>query len=171
MHRRSWLKVGVFGAALVALGGTALVLVRPGWADGRLTPAGRELFAAVARGVLDGLLPDPAAEADAHRRALADHLDRLQATIAGLPPVTQAEIAQLAALLLHPAGRFALTGLTTDWAQADASALRETLQALRHSRLALRQQVFHALRDLTNGAWFADPAAWPAIGYPGPRDV
>jgi hypothetical protein len=45
------------------------------------------------------------------------------------------------------------------------------LQGLRTSSLSLRQQVYHALRDLTNAAWFADAAAWSAIGYPGQRAV
>ena len=33
------------------------------------------------------------------------------------------------------------------------------------------QQAYQALRDLTNAAWFADPEAWSAIGYPGPQAV
>ena len=42
---------------------------------------------------------------------------------------------------------------------------------MRLSTLALRQQAFHAMRDLINAAWFADPSTWAAIGYPGPRAV
>jgi hypothetical protein len=118
--------------------------------------------------VLDGLLPAGAA---ARRAALEAHLDRIEATVAGLPPAMQAEVGQLSALLLHPAGRTALGGLAHDWAQSDTGAVQAALQGLRESRLALKQQVFHALRGLTNGAWFADPAAWAAIGYPGPREV
>jgi hypothetical protein len=37
--------------------------------------------------------------------------------------------------------------------------------------MALRQQVFHALRDLTNAAYFADASTWAAIGYPGQQAV
>lgn len=168
MRRRTWLKAGVIGGALLALGGTLVGLARPGWRDGRLTPEGRALFGAVAAAVLDGLLPEGAA---ARRAALEAHLDRIEATVAGLPPAMQAEVGQLSALLLHPAGRTALGGLAHDWAQSDTGAVQAALQGLRESRLALKQQVFHALRDLTNGAWFADPAAWAAIGYPGPREV
>jgi hypothetical protein len=168
MRRRTWLKAGVIGGALLALGGTLVVLARPGWRDGRLTDDGRALFGAVAVAVLDALLPG---EASARRAALAAHLERVEATVAGLPPGMQAEVAQLSALLLHPAGRFALTGLATDWAGVEPRAMQDALQGLRASRLELKQQVFHALRDLTNGAWFADPAAWTAIGYPGPRAI
>ena len=38
-------------------------------------------------------------------------------------------------------------------------------------RLALRQQAYHALRDLTNAAHYADPQIWALMGYPGPRAV
>lgn len=169
MQRRTWLKVGVIGGALLALGGGGLALLRPGWADGRLTPAGRDLFGAIARVVLEGMLPDPITAPQAYAAALEAHLGRLEATITGFPKVVQAEIAELAALLLHPAGRYLLTGLGSDWTTAEMPALRAALQGLRESRLELRQQAYHALRDLTNGAYFADATAWSAIGYPGPR--
>ena len=182
MRRRGWLKLGIAGGALLALAGGGLALVRPGWAEGRLTPAGRALFAAAARAVLDGVLPDRALAAAEHERAIAAHLERLEGTIAALPASTQAEIAQLAALLLHPLGRRLIAGLASDWPQADAGLasdwpqaglpeLRKALQGLRDSSFVLEQQAFHALRDLTNGAYFADPATWPAIGYPGPQPI
>ena len=34
-----------------------------------------------------------------------------------------------------------------------------------------RQQVYHALRDLTNAAWFADAGTWGLLGYPGPTTI
>ena len=79
--------------------------------------------------------------------------------------------ASLAALLLHPLGRRLIAGLASDWPQAGLPELRKALQGLRDSSFVLEQQAFHALRDLTNGAYFADPATWPAIGYPGPQPI
>lgn len=171
MQRRSWLKGGVVAGAVLALGGGAVALWRPGWSAGRLTPAGRELFEVIARVVLEGLLPDAAAAPAAYRAAMQAHLERVDATIAAFAPSIQAEIAELTALLLHPAGRYLLTGLGSDWSRAEMPALRQAMQGLRESRLALRQQAYHALRDLSNGAYFAGPETWPAIGYPGPRAV
>lgn len=171
MNRRGWLKLGLFGGALLAIGGGTVGLWREGWAERRLTPAGRELFAAVARVVLEGLLPDPVAAPGAHQSALRAHLDRVETSIRGMPTAVQAEIGQLAALLLHPLGRYALTGLATDWKRVSTPELRASLQGLRESRLELRQQVYHALRDLTNAAYFADPSTWAFLGYPGPRPV
>ncbi|MFY9514540.1 MAG: hypothetical protein WAQ05_26535, partial [Rubrivivax sp.] len=70
-----------------------------------------------------------------------------------------------------PPARTALIGLRPAWHEASLAELQTMLQDLRASRLALRQQVYHALRDLTNAAWFADAGAWAAIGYPGPMAV
>ena len=39
---------------------------------------------------------------------------------------------------------------------------------MRTSSLALRQQAYHALRDLTNAAYFADPQSWSAAGLSRP---
>lgn len=168
MRRRTWLGLGVAGSVVLALGGGTLALLRPGWSEGKLTPQGREFFAAVARVVLEGLLP---AEGVAQGAAIEAYLGRLEAAVAGLPLAVQSEIADLTALLLHPAGRRLLAGLASDWGQAPIAELRLAMQEMRGSSLALRQQAFHALRDLTNGAWFADAATWQAIGYPGPRAI
>jgi hypothetical protein len=168
MQRRTLLKLGAGAGLALALAGTGLALLRPGWRDGHLTPHGRALFAAVGRAVLDGLLPpDPAAA----QAALVAHVDRVDATIAGFPPALQAELAQLTTVLCTAPGRLALVGLATDWPQVDTTELQAALQSLRTSSLAVRQQVFHALRDLSNAAWFADAQTWASVGYPGPRPV
>ena len=168
MKRRTLLVVGVGAGTLLALAGGTLALLRPGLQGGRLSPAGREVFAAVAQAVLDTLLP---ADAAARAQAIHAHLGRLDDTIAGLPPALQAEVGELATLLASAPGRLALTGLTTDWPQASPADVQAMLQRLRTSSLAVRQQLYHALRNLTNGAWFADASTWAAIGYPGPRPI
>jgi hypothetical protein len=168
MRRRSLLKLGAAAGLVLAAAGGGLALIRPAWQDGRLTPAGNDLFRAVAGAVLDGLLP-----ADPHARtvALDAQLRDLNATLAGLPPSLQAEVAQLGAVLCSAPGRLALAGLADDWATASAASVAQALQQMRLSRLALRQQAYHALRDLSNAAWFAQPGHWASVGYPGPRVI
>lgn len=168
MQRRTLLKLGIGSAAVLAVAGGGLALLRPGIEGGRLAPAGREVFEAVARAVLDGILPGDAA---ARAVALRAHLARLDDTIAGFPAATQAELAQLLALLASTAGRVGLAGLRTDWPAAEVGDIQRALQSLRTARLELRQQTYHALRDLTNAAYFSDASAWPALGYAGPREV
>jgi hypothetical protein len=168
MQRRTLIKVGTFAGALLAVAGAGIALTRPALHDHRLTVAGRELFAAVARAVLEGTLPaDPQAQAS----AIAAHLERLDTTLSGMPPALQAEVAEMATLLAHPVGRMTLAAVAKDWPLAATAELGAALQGLRTSNIGLRQQVFHALRDLTNAAYFADASTWSALGYAGPRPV
>ena len=143
-------------------------MLQPGLKDGRLTPGGRAVFEAVARGVLDGSLP----QAEALRRAaLTAQLQRLDETVSAFPRHMQSELSQLLGLLSTAPGRVGLAGLRTDWPDATPGEIQDALQSMRLSSLALRQQAYHALRDLTNAAYFADASAWADIGYPGPKAV
>ncbi len=98
MQRHALLQLGVAGATLVSMAGAGLALTRPGLRDGALTAAGRDVFAAVARGVPDGMVP-----AAGQAAALQDHLRRVDAAIASFPPAMQTELGQLVTLLpTHP---------------------------------------------------------------------
>lgn len=165
MQRRTLFKLGLGGAVVLGLGGAGVAAWRPGLAGGRLTASGRTLFAAVARAVLDGSLPSPP------EAALQAHLDRVDATIGGLPPATQADLSRLLALLGTAPGRLGLAGLTSDWPDARPADVQAALEAMRGSRFALRRQAYQALRDLTAAAYFAAPEAWSSMGYPGPDAV
>ena len=165
MQRRTLLRLGLASAAVLAVGGGGLALVRPGIVDGRLSAGGREVFRAVAAAVLDGTLP---ADAPARAAALDAQVTRLDAVIAAFPPPTIAELSQLLALLAIAPGRLGLAGLKAAWSNAPVAEVQAALQSMRTSSLALRQQAYHALRDLTNAAWYAEPAAWVQLGYPGP---
>lgn len=166
MERRRWLQLGAVSAALAA--GTAVW----GW---RQWPAAREegrflveaaaLWRAVARAVLEGLLPEDPPLAAA---AVQHWLTRLEATVAALPAPTQAELDLLTGALCQPLARAALTGSTAAWPAATTQELQGLLQQLRTSTLVERQQVYHALRDLTTAAYLADATTWPVLGYPGP---
>jgi len=166
MQRRTLLKVGIATATLLALAGGTLALLRPARTGGRLTPGAQAMFAALARAVLGALLPpEPARQA----HALQGLVQRLEATITGMPPAMQAEVDELLTIAASAPGRYALLGVSSAWDAAGVDELTQALQALRVSNLALRQQAFHALRDIINAAWFAEPATWAAIGYSGPR--
>lgn len=170
MQRRTLLGFGLAGSLAVAVfGGTAAWMTRaPAWRSGTLTPAGRHVFSAVARAVLDGSLPtDPVLQST----ALDAHLARLTSALAALPSFTQSQVDELVSLLAMPTGRRLLARLTPAWQEASNEAVQAALQSMRVSNWALRRQAYHALRDLTQGAYFADPATWPTLGYPGPRAI
>lgn len=150
------------------MGGGAAWLWRPGWRAGQLTASGRRVFGAIARVVLEGSLPQ---EATAQQAAIDKHLDRLSTTIAGLPRPTQSELAQLIGLLSIAPGRQWLAGLATDWPQASLNELESSLRRMRTTDHEMKQQAYHALRDLTNATFYAQPEHWRLLGYPGPTAV
>ena len=168
MQRRSFLKLG-FGAttALVLVGG-GLAMFQPGLQDGRLNAASREVFAGVARAVLDGSLP---ADSIQRHLALQLHLQRLDDVLFAFPREVQAELSQLLAILGSTPGRVALAGLHAPWPEASVAQVQTALQGMRVSSLAPKQQAYQALRDLTNAAYYADPSAWNILGYPGPKTI
>ena len=166
MQRRTLLKLGIGATVTLAIAGGAAQLLRPGLIDGKLSDPARALMRAVGEAVLDGSLP---AETQARAHALESHLARLQELTAGLPPSTRGELSQLLSLLNTAPGRLGIAGLVNDWPQAGVPALQAALQMMRSSSLDLRRQVYQALRDLTNAAYFADAGTWFLLGYPGPR--
>jgi hypothetical protein len=168
MQRRSLLKLGVGATAALVLVGGGVALFQPGLRKGQLTLSGRDVFAAVARAVLDGSLPDEPLQ---RAEALQAHLLNLDAVLSAFPAVVQSELSQLLAILASAPGRVAFAGLSAPWAQASVMQVQTSLQGLRTSSLALRQQAYHALRDLTNAAYYADTRAWRLMGYPGPREL
>ena len=168
MRRRTLLTVGLAAGTLLAVVGGTLATLRPARRDGRLTDSGREIFVALAPAVLTGMLPaQPAVRA----AALQAYLGRVQDALLGLSPALQGEVDELLTIAASGVGRRALVGLATPWAEASATEVQAALGAMRDSSLALRQQAYHALRDLTSASWFSDESTWAAIGYPGPMAV
>lgn len=170
MQRRTLLKLGLASAAALAVaGGTVGWLMQPGLhPNGHLSTAGRDVFSAVGRAVLDKSLP--AQEGERHK-AIAGLLARIDTLVQALPPHAQAELSQLLSVLTSAPGRFALAGLGQPWEQASIADLQFALQDMRLSGLALRQQAYAALHDIATGAYFADAATWPLLGYPGPMKI
>ena len=168
MQRRSWLKLSLGAAAVLAVGGGAGALIEPAWRDGRLTAAGRLVFMHAGRAFLDGSLPSDNAQ---RTQALAGLLDRTDALIAALPTHAQRELSQLLSLLATTLGRRTLAGLAPEWADATVPEIRQALQSMRLSQLTLRQQAYQALHDITGSAYFSNPATWSVLGYPGPEPL
>ena len=168
MQRRTLLKLTATTAALLTLIGGTAALIQPGLERGVLTPAGREVFRAIGLGVLDKTLPE---QPNAKAAALQALIDRIDMLVSALPLHAQAELSQLLAILASGAGRRALAGLSTPWGNASAAEVQTALQDMRLSRLAVRQQAYAALHDVTAGAYFSEPSTWLMLGYPGPLAI
>lgn len=164
--RRSFFKAGAVATLVLGAGGGVYRYMHPP-APGRyaLDGAARAVLAAVVPAVLDGVLPD---DPGARRQAIASTIDGVDKAIRGLPLALQGEVKDLFGLLaLAPARRW-LAGVPDGWDQADAGQVAAWLQRWRSHRLGLLRDAYQALRDLVLGSWYAEPANWAAIGYPGP---
>jgi hypothetical protein len=152
---------------LLVAGGTA-ALIEPGLKAGRLSDAGKEVFTAAGRALLDGSLP---IEEGAKHIALNGLLQRIDNLLGALPAHAQDEISQLLALLATTAGRLGLAGLGPGWSTASVAEIQAALQGMRSSSLGLKQQAYHALHDIVGGAYFSDMSTWKQLGYPGPINI
>jgi hypothetical protein len=168
MHRRRLLALGAASALALAVGGAALARLKPGLVDARLSVEGREVFAGVSRGLLDGSLPEDGPQLTAALEAL---LDRIDAVIASLPHHARSELSQLLALLSSGGGRVLLAGLGEPWPKATVTDIQQGLQSMRVSGISLRQQAYQALHDIVGGAYFSDARTWAVLGYPGPVKI
>ncbi|HEX7984503.1 MAG TPA: hypothetical protein VF616_13385 [Duganella sp.] len=165
--RRSFLKLGVAGAIALAAGGAVYRLTHAPAQPQRfaLDAATATLLAALIPSMLGPVLPtDPAARAAAIERTAG----QVGAAIAGLPLASQKQVGDLFGMLSLAPVRRLLAGVPGGWARAAPADVDAFLQRWRHHRLRTLQTAYHALHDLILGAWYAQPANWAAIGYPGP---
>ena len=158
--------VGLAGAAVLV---SARWLV-PGEPTGEsastaLSADASDIVRALVPAFLDGALPEDAAERDA---AVNRTVSAVGTAISGLPPATREELATLFALLASMPVRVLVAGIGGAWRDATVADANGFLVRLQKSRWSVKRIAYDALHQLVFAAWYADPRAWPAIGYPGP---
>jgi len=165
--RRSFLKKGLLGGALLALGGGGFLLTRKG-AQVNM-PSGLKVLNAAEYAVMWAIVQrfHPAHEgfpsADSINTTVA-----ADGVMAQLEPVTQDELKQLLMLFENALPNFLFGGRTTPFTQLGPKEQDEVLDEWRDSRLTLRRTGYRALRGIALAAYYGNPATWSAVGYPGP---
>jgi hypothetical protein len=171
ISRRTLLKAGIAGgAALLVTRWLYTATAAPtASADsaGPLDPAARAVVAAIIPVFLDGALPDGTEAASARAETLA----AVERIIAGLPPATRKELADLFSLLDFAPTRGLIAGIWSPWPEATRQAVTAFLVRWRDSRFALLRSAYAALHQLVFSAWYANPRAWPGTGYGGPPSL
>lgn len=124
----------------------------------------RAILAAITPVMLEGALPTGPEAATALREALAG----VEQAIAGLPPAVRKELEELFSLLALAPTRCLVAGVWSPWPEATRESIATFLASWRTSRFALLRSAYGALHQIILGAWYGNPRAWPAIGYPGP---
>jgi hypothetical protein len=167
VDRRSFLKKGLLGGALLLLGsGTALAL-RPGrHLASPTTPLcvlddrGFQVLVAIAARVA------PAGEADPV--AIAQAVD---ASLMSVPPEVRTDLSRVLLLFENALPAFLLDRRVTPFTALAPDAQDAVLAAWRDSHLTLRRSAYNALRRLCLGAHYADQRSWKAIHYGGPLEL
>jgi len=130
-----------------------------------MTEEAANVMRAVAAALLDGALPH---DATVRRTAIDETVSAIGTAIAGLPPLAREELATLFTLLAFAPLRIAFANVDVDWRDADAETTNAFLVRLQTSRWSVKRIAYDALHQLTFAAWYANPRAWPEIGYAGP---
>lgn len=159
--RRKFLATGAVAAVALAIGAGVHRLRQP-------APAASFVLTGDARVVLEAIIPAMLAGAMPPGTAIAPTVAGVLAAIAGLPLAAQQEVQGLFSLLAMAPVRRLLAGVPADWAAATPADVGAFLQRWRLHRFADLRAAYAALHDLILGAWYAEPAHWAAMDYPGP---
>jgi len=169
MRRRTFLTLGVAGAAALAAAGWFATRRHQPLPVGRALDAdATAIVGAIAPAMLDGALPTRAEDRAAALREVVAGVDR---AVGGLPDAARHEIGQLFALLALAPARRAFAGVASPWSEASLEEVTAFLDRWQASAWALKRSAYDALHQLVIAAWYGNPRSWPAIGYPGPPRV
>ena len=164
MNRRTFVKRGLWGGLLLAAGGSlglglwpTSMMRRPTRVLQALDERQFAILAAVAARTV--VAPDADAVEIAHR---CD--ERLAISY----PEVRHDIGRLLLLLENGLAGLLLDGRARPFTRLSPAAQDAALDDWRDSKLAVRRGGYVALRKLTQAMWYAAPAAWPEVGYPGP---
>jgi hypothetical protein len=172
--RRRLLKRGLFGGALLFLGGalplalrSTLVRRKPKRPLALLSEDEHAIFAAVAARLAPGDGAGPA-------WPTADALDcagKVDALMATALPEVGAEFRQLLRLFESALFGLVFAGSPTPFSRLPPAAQDARLEAWRRSRLALLRSGYQALKRLAHATYYSSPEVYALVGYPGPPEV
>ncbi len=166
--RRSFLKYGLAGAALLAVGGGTFLATRrtrpsAGLAGpyAVLTPEEATVFLELS----DRLLPP--------RPGFPAPLDvdlprRIDALLALMPADGQKEVRQLVGLFENALAGFVLDGQWRTFTASTHEQQDARIAAWQKSRFKVRRTGYRALKKIVYSSYYGASETWKAIGYPGP---
>ena len=166
--RRSFLKRGLVGGAVLALGGGTALFLRPGKevelpSEGLLALSSREY--AVVMALAGRMIPVSGDFPTLEKIRVGLNADRI---LTRVDDTALKEMKQLLNLFENALPNFLFGMRFAPFTQQSAAAQDEVLGEWLRSGLAVRRTGYTALRGLVLAAYFVSPETWPAIGYPGP---
>lgn len=166
ISRRTVLRYGLSGAALLAAGGVGLSLRStvpraPARPLRVLAPREFSILAAIAERIAPGGHGFPPAS----RLLVAERVDEY---LSFQPDGVQEEFRQALALVENALAGFLLDGRPRTFTGSTPEQQDTILEDWRHSRIRLRRTVYVAVQGLCNATYHSTPAVYAAMGYPGP---
>jgi hypothetical protein len=163
--RRSFLKRGLFGGLLLAVGGGTLLAFRRSATvtvpEGLKVLDGREY--ALVESLVHCFVPTRAGFPSTEGTARA-----VDGIISQLDDSAKMETRQLFVLFENALPNFLFGGRTRPFTQLAEDEQMAVLKEWRSSAITVRRSGYLALRALVMAAYYGNPAVWPATKYPGP---
>lgn len=164
MKRRTFLKRGLLGGTLLALGGGAGLWMWPARMD-HSPRGGTKVLDSVEFAVLAAIAARVVRVPGADPVAIAHTIDD---SLARAVPEAAADLKKVLRLFEN-----ALVGLVLDrrsrpFTRLDGDEQDRVLLAWRDSSLVLRRGAYGAIRKLCLTSWYRKEPSWPGIGYSGP---
>ena len=161
LNRRSLLKKGLLGGAVLGVAGAAIAL-RPVKKSGS-TPA----LVSLSEGSFWTLVAVAATVVPAapYPVALASGVDL---ALAAIPIEARKDVDVLLQLLENGLTGLLFNGTPTPFSARDAIAREASFREWSQSRLVLRRSGYQALRKLCLGTYYSAENTWAGIGYSGP---
>lgn len=167
MNRRTFIRRGLFGGLLLAVGGSVGLFA---WPTNKSVRPRRPLRAFDERqfAVLAAVAARTVVAPNADPVEIAHRVDAQMATE---PPEVRGDFGKLLLLFENAFAGFVLDGRGRPFTRLSVAAQDDALADWRDSRLALRRTGYASLRKLTQAAHYAAPEAWADTGYPGPPQL
>jgi hypothetical protein len=164
MNRRTFIRRGLVGGALLALSSATGLFVWPSAVTRRPRRPLRALderHFAILAAIASRTVMAPAADP-------IEIAHRIDEQIAWACPEARGDFQRLLLLFDNALAGLILDGRARPFTRLSPAAQDEVLAHWQTSRLAIRRSGYTVLRKSTQSAWYAAPAAWEDTGYPGP---
>lgn len=170
ISRRGFLKVGVLGTAVAAVGGIGLALRGP---DARKTPGDLQVFNAKEYAILAALAqvicpPHGKSLPGANAIDVAAKADALLAPMNG---AIQKEFKILVNVFDNAITGLLFEGRITPFSKLSYEEQVRSFESWAGSSVAFRRTAYQALRAMMAALYYGDERTWEGVGYGGPPEI
>jgi hypothetical protein len=163
LNRRTLLKRGLFGGAVLLLGGTGLALFPSGALDAPIEPL--SVLTAPTFGVLVAVARRVISNPGANHVAIAHRVDR---SLVHVSPEAQEEVRKLLGLFENALAGLLFDGRVMPFTRLSARSQDAVLDAWRRSSLEVRRSGYGVLRKMCAAAHYVEASSWDDLHYPPP---